>query len=522
MSADRVQINVRERPYSTDINALQAMQTRMMADLLQFLGAEVLAPLEDGSNAKTRPRNWTSGLSVVPAGGGTTVRVNPGMLGQYSVFHPNIATALETNMRLGFLRAPIEVAHPGGANNLILVEARVTDVTTVTDNRDVMNAVGGNFVPTLLDKQIERHIEIQFVAGGGLFPVFSGDGWVPLRIIETDAGGLWNGPNLIPDVDLRPDLRWSLGSGTPTHPDALATEPGSGDITDYTLGVPVVSPASDGLNLHTNIHGSIDGQRVWAKGSVPDLGGLLASPVDGYARTANTYEHLYLVPFISGGQRVWPIVTGLQAATTRGFLVATGIPPSRGGPHASADITLGSIASNMDTVPARKALHVASIPLKSATSYHYFMQDRTGRATTRNGTAALSALLEKSVSLGPTDVSAEFPTITWTPGTDLPPNVRTLFCNIQVLSGPFTSPTFIRIGPLGLAPGEVASADNQLVNSIECPVNDTRRLYGMEIPVGFRSDDPTFDLGLRAYAIINSAANPQTITLRVRVVGWRY
>ena len=70
--SDRVQINALERAASTDINDLQSMATRIVADLYGFDQSTKL----EGPLAPDIPRSFTGGLNFIGDGGNNALSID--------------------------------------------------------------------------------------------------------------------------------------------------------------------------------------------------------------------------------------------------------------------------------------------------------------------------------------------------------------------------------------------------------------------------------------------------------------
>jgi len=383
---DRVLINVRERPLSTDINDLQWMLGRMLSSFLQSLGSERVLP-NSGDVLETVPKSFTLGLDVIPSGGGASLQINPGVLGQYNAAHPAAPGVLEDSLRLGFVRTAMTVAHPATTSTWMLLEVRVLDTNTVSESRDILDPITGNFAAASVVKQVERRLEAQVVSGTTTaLPAFSGGTWVPLFAFQTNTAGLWNGladgSTSFMVVDFRQDLR-----------DYLYDQPGHGllaltSINDACEVVIENHSLMVGVRTVGNFSGHSGRHKVWlrAQGS---FNGVLPVPNSGYAGSTGAIEHLYLAPAISNGIEVFPVITFETSApgntkcggTVKGILMGTNVQPAYGTSHASADIQHHSsyLWANFSNATAKKCVHVASyysaspgIPLK-------YVQDSAGR-----------------------------------------------------------------------------------------------------------------------------------------------
>lgn len=524
---DRVKINVRERPYSGDINDAQAMQARMLASFLRNLGAKrQLAG--SGELVDTLPRHAVVGLDAVPTAGGASVTVNPGMLAQFSAVWPSAPAALEDTLRLGYLRSAVTVSRPATVLAFQLLEARVVDVVTQTDSRDILDPASGNFVPATVDKQIERQLEFQVVDGvpsSLQIPAFSGAPWVPLYAWMTDAAGLWLGNSMVFD------FRVSFQEAIEDHPvygdSALTTVE---DRCDCSVEAHSLSIHSQALpkDFTANFQGRAAGRRVWFRAQ----GGArapLQTPVvcAGYTATPDTMEHLYLVPAIANGIEVYPVCTfpqvvpgtGHCAAHHKGILLATGTQPIPGGPSASAALThlASGLWRNFSPVPASRALHVASYYMKTGLVPYYFSQSRGGHVQIASNAAGLAANLTQRV--------------TWLAGTatpqtanfdfngKIPDNARFALVEIQVWpNGGNPSVTLDVLRPGGVSPDD--SIYTVGLTTVASVLYLTTGL--IPVPLLFNTVAGTTDRIATAQMGFTPSPSANNLTIQCRVRGWIY
>ena len=144
--SDREVFNSLERALSGDMNDLQSLATRQLADVVQFLMAKRNTLLTGGA-VDTQPRSVTGGLSIRSVGGGTQIELQVGFLGQFSTTWPAVPAALESAMRLGYNRSPLTLTLPGTPNQAVLLEAQVVDVVTLNTVRDVLDVPTQTFIP---------------------------------------------------------------------------------------------------------------------------------------------------------------------------------------------------------------------------------------------------------------------------------------------------------------------------------------------------------------------------------------
>jgi hypothetical protein len=299
---DNVQINIRERPLSTDINEAQSMIQRTVADSLMRI-------LSSRSNTASVPRNCAlGGLEVAPSG--TNVLVQPGMLVQFSTTLTPTPDPLDSDYRLGRNPEPEVVVMPSpGTTTWYVVEAQVTPVVTVSEVRDVLDPGSGAFIPTLVTKQTEYRLAFQLVAGvaGGSIPVPTGGNWVPLAAVRRVGGG-----PAVTAADIIPlAAQWGDGGG------GVYSETDAGDHAVQCLAATFVQvtfqrPArNNGAPMYfRDAPASID------PGTATYL-----SPSTTLA--ANTWYYLYLCPWGS----LLPTRFYGADITHNGLLVLSDVPP---------------------------------------------------------------------------------------------------------------------------------------------------------------------------------------------------
>jgi hypothetical protein len=355
MAGDKIIINTLERALSVDVNDLQSMQARVLADWLLELAAFRAIEFYGGPQ-DAYPQSVTMGLSC--RGGGAFLTVQSGVLGQASFIWPAAPLPLESIFRIGISRADVSVPVPAVPNTLMILEAQVVDVTTVSSVRDVFDVPTQTFIPTPLPKQAERRIQFQVIQGNAAsLPAFSGDPWVPILGFVTDGAGL------VPALpsgfcwDMRNDLKDLVGD----DPLAFAALPALPDaqVTNNAAHTP---PPGGGVDdrIGGNFQGRIGWMRCWLRadsGVIPQTSTSIVSPA------FDRFEHYYLAPLSANGVTVMPSVSAAGFfETAKGILWVTETQPDSSGRDNSAPITAppATFYSNFDPVPAHRAVHVMS------------------------------------------------------------------------------------------------------------------------------------------------------------------
>lgn len=276
---DNIVFNTRERPLSTDWNNLEAMLGRTLMDLERY--RNMLRTM--GYPSSEAVRNIVAGgLQVTPSG--SDVSVSAGVLLQDSATLAPVPGALDSSYRIGINRAATTVVMPApGVTTYYLVEAQMTEVTTSTENRDILDSGTGIFVPTAVPKQRERRIQFQLLTGGADAPAPSGGNWVPVAIVRRPGGGGAVVASDIIDVRRLPDAR---ELPTLPVPDRVQLHVAAGGAATTSAAVRAVIDGGLGRRCYDLFSGTVDLDSTTIK-----------SPATTYA--AGTRYYLYLAPWSS-------------------------------------------------------------------------------------------------------------------------------------------------------------------------------------------------------------------------------
>lgn len=386
MSGDRIIFNTLERALSGDVNDAEAILSRTLGDLFGLLSSERGIFVEGGGYGDTEPRSATMGLSFRVGGDLQSVDVASGALLQHSTTWPAAPGALDSNMRIGISRSTVNVPVPATPSTAMILEARVVDVVTVTAVRDVFDVPTQVFIPGPLPKRNERRIAFQVVQGVGVvYPVWTGNPWVPICAFVTDAGGqLIALPTPSLTLDLRQDLK-----------DVLSDQQNSiGAAIEVANGIVECSEAwtSDGAGFFGQVIGGafvgrLGRHRPWLRSQ----SGMLVTADATVTGTQNDREWIYLAPLVANGITIFPVVNGLlDSGVSKGVLVRSlAVGPAEAGPHNISNITWSpaSIYANFDLIPIRMALlvnqcHVVP-PSYAAGGYQPWTMTRGGKTLLR-------------------------------------------------------------------------------------------------------------------------------------------
>lgn len=315
---DNLVMNNLERALSTDVNDLQSIAARVLAEISRYS----FRKRESGVPFIESDRSIAMGLAVAPAG--PDVVVGPGVLMQTSALLPPIPGPFDSTYRLARLDSAATITGPApAANTWYLVEAQMVPVTTVNAVRDVYNPVTSTFAPALVPKVVVQSIQLQIVPGvGANLPLPSGGDWVPIAGVEWPAGG--GAPLRIVDMRPSPDMTEGGWSATPQlREQAIKTASVPGTPSD---DIEFVFAAA-------NEYGTVDGS---SNGAIDPTSTDYLEP--GTVLAGDTWFYLYASSWSIGALKPQSAQPG--PATSRGVVVLSATPPTSYSLIPSAPITL--------------------------------------------------------------------------------------------------------------------------------------------------------------------------------------
>lgn len=310
---DNLLMNTLERATSGDINDLQSLQARVLAELFR----QTFARRTLGQAFSDATRSICLGLGVTPSG--NDVIVGLGVLAQSSATLPPVPGPLDSTYRLARLDTATTITGPTpGGNDWFLLEAQMVPLVGSTQVRDIYNPGTQTFVPTLVTKINLQSIAFQLVPGAANLPAPSGGNWVPLAAIQWPAGG--GAPMEIVDLRQLPD---GIDGG-------LTLEPLVDQQRIKTSSTPsLVSNDVSVLAKATNFRGRLGGETVVFDAT----SALVIEP--GTVFAGDTWYYLYLAE--------WSALAlapqGAQGFSMRGVVVVSATPPVLGRAQPSAAIT---------------------------------------------------------------------------------------------------------------------------------------------------------------------------------------
>ncbi|KKN72092.1 hypothetical protein LCGC14_0414870 [marine sediment metagenome] len=313
--ADNEVFNTRERPVSNDHNDLQSMAARTLADMLREMFVKRSFSL--GLAATEAPRNVIlGGLEVTPSG--SDLLVAPGALMQESATLTPAPGALDSNYRIAILRSAATVIPPSPAGDTwFLLEAQMTEVTTVSESRDILDVPTATFLPASVPKQRERRLLFSFVTGTATeAPVPTGGNFVPIAMVFRPAGGGAVLATHLIDTrtmwDAEAPLRDTLALGS-----LLQRDRGQRFLLTSSV------PGTPSNSMLIDAEAFVAPTRLWytRSGSLNVTAAFTLSP--GTVLSADTWYYLYLASW----QGI-PIVSVLDPFSTgRGILVLSAVVP---------------------------------------------------------------------------------------------------------------------------------------------------------------------------------------------------
>ncbi len=504
MAGDRIQINPLERALSKDINDIQLLQTQMRNDVLGSLSA-LRGISASGGIFDTFAESSVMGFDMRASANPAEVLIGLGILNQVSFTWPAPPAANESAIRIGINRAVKAVPLPGTPNIFVMLECRVVDVITVSENRDIFDVPTQTFIPTLVTKQVERQVEFQFIEGdSSALPAYSGDPWVPLYAFNTDGSGeLPVFPGLFA-FDFRKQMQDQIqGSELREIP---SFHVGDSEVFNWSCHSPdggLVAGVIGG-----NFRGRNGNNQVWLRADssiTPGNDSLTTFP-------ANGVEHLYLCPLISKGITIFPVVyTGGSDVSSKGILLASVVPGDVVGPDNQGVIAYdpGAAFKNFDAIAAHRAVYVTTAYVdQNAFGYVPFTQSSGGRVLTRNirtgsPNALISILNTGAVAPG---------TFPFDMGGIVPNGARTVILAVSVVNIGAEVANYV-LKRTGL------SQDFGIGSVIDISFFGTTLYW--EVPVHESSADGVLD-GMKWEVVTLDAGGTSLNGVAIDVVGWTF
>lgn len=191
---DKVLINVRERPLSTDIMLMQAIEQRAVADVLKYMLGSEHSRFTDALGAAPNtnfPESLVGGLIPTGIFGNSAVSISQGVVLQNSILISPTPTAADSSYRVAFTREAVSVTTPvpGGVGAWYTLRAQMVEVTTVAENRDVMNPVSAKFEPANVPKLKEWKITFSWQVGTPTNLPAPEEEYVPIAYVFLQASG---------------------------------------------------------------------------------------------------------------------------------------------------------------------------------------------------------------------------------------------------------------------------------------------------------------------------------------------
>jgi hypothetical protein len=416
---DKLIINPRERPYSPDIMDMQSMIGRAISDLMKFEHASALNP--DSGLSST---NVCYGLAVDSnAGTGLTyVSMTTGVLMQFSTTLAPVPGTLDSKYRIGFNLNSLQIDLPNpGVATWYLLQAQVQETTTLSELRDIMDPVLGQFTPTNVSKRKEWTIKADaatwLVGSTTQIPVPSFGDWVPICAALVQPGGTIAANadfvDVRPVAHARHSLRqgWSRSARVPVlETNATPTTPANWTIklaVDEAVTNQDAAGYGGGLKLQVSDDSATLNSIDPTSAAVIEL---------GLTITASKWFYLYLCPWYD----VAPDNNRQSAAHTRGVLVLSDKAPDAEGLFNGSALTLPAPFGNYP-VPAYQAPCVGALRSNYTNNGWDVMSGGSGYFTMAdndnwNSTIFISG--STSYTIPSSRIPQNAKTITWSLSTD--------------------------------------------------------------------------------------------------------
>lgn len=348
MAGDSVIFNTRQRALSGDVNDLQSIQTRELADVIAMRTAS--AVITDATPNLTQRRNVVlGGLNVIAAG--TDVVVSEGVIAQYSTTIVPTPGPYDSGERIAFQRGSANVPVPNpGSDTTYLLEAQMADVVTLTQTRDIFDPGTQTFIPTSVPVRTERQVTYRFRAGTATDAPAVDSEWVPLAIVFRPSGAppasnaeIW---------DCRPLANGNDGLRMSALP---ANELGGARVLRRRLETLSILGAAASPNVRIDFE-AIDatGERLFVRQSGASVA------VTALPQSILSAGLVYIYLFSGRGR---PISNRVSGVMHRGLPVLSMVAPTKGGLN-SAVITLvqpGGSTWGFDAIDPGEAVCVGAL-----------------------------------------------------------------------------------------------------------------------------------------------------------------
>lgn len=409
---DKIVLNPRERPYSPDITDMQSLIGRTLSHLLRQEHATVLSP-----SSTPVPAQACYGLAIAATVGQTYVTVSPGVLMQLSSTLLPVPGALDSPYRVGLLHSIANVTIPAtGSPVWMLLEARVSE-SSVSEQRDQLNATTGAFESQLVPKRKEYGIEFAWnpTTNATQIPAPRFGDWVPIGAILVQTSSSIAAAADV--VDVRPNVKarsdgarqdWSRSADvtalrTVATPTVTASNFIRISVARAITNQPAGSSYGGGLDLGTSDDdatlNSLDPTTV----AILD---------DNFAsRTTNTWYYLYMVPWFDSA----PVHSRSGVASARGVLVFSAVAPDAEGLFNSAAIVPPAPFGSY-TVPAGQAPCVGALRSNAANDGWDPMAGGNGSyamANNDNWNSCIYVSASDNTNISSAIIPANAKTVTW-------------------------------------------------------------------------------------------------------------
>ncbi|MCG8622320.1 MAG: hypothetical protein MJE68_10050 [Proteobacteria bacterium] len=359
-------INTFEKASSSDVNELQNLRNRLLAECMRTL---TIKKQMGGTPTPSNRAHVASGLFVTTDGSQLTVGTGA-LFQEVTANPPDVPTpeALDSSYRIGLNLSAINIADPATASDRYwLIEARVVRNVTLTETRDIFNQTTQSFQSQNVPKRQESQIETQVVEGTATAMPTQTVGWAPLALVFRPAGG-----------------------GTITGAQITQMSTQINDFTNVDGADGVASRSSFRFKTNGDIAGTtantgasfvlaaeINGQQLFAR-TDQDVNlreTQFVDPLDSGVRTSDEYWwYIYLT---TTSNNITPSNLYGSDIEHRGRLIVSRTPPDLYGRNSAA---LGGPLPIGGSIAAGEAAFVGVFRADGTANYEFIDVSKSGRA----------------------------------------------------------------------------------------------------------------------------------------------
>lgn len=342
---DNIIINTDERAISSDINSLQSLVSRVVADVLGLSTqnrAYSLGAIPTPSAPSSNGSYVLGGLGYSGIGGSLTI--SAGAIMHTSATVPAAPGAFDSSVRVGMLRSPVVLTAPNpGAPTWYWLRAQASAVVT-NELRDVFD--GSAFAPTNVPKVYQQSISFSWEIGTSAAPPTSltPADYVYLAAVQCGPSGIVN------LIDCR--KVWSLrGAAGPTP------------TIERNMNF-----ADNGATMNFETSVNTNYGRLSAYGTMNMASSRYVA--GGLTLSAGSIYHMYLCVPRLGSVDIVPGPSTVPSGTRTGVLVLSSVGPDGLG-RASAPIASPQNSTDPDwgSIPAENCVYIGPCYYRATNSF---------------------------------------------------------------------------------------------------------------------------------------------------------